>query len=97
MFKCKACGTSSLPIPQQFKFTEPKKCFGYNCDRREWELDPTRSDFADFQKLRIQEDPTKIPPGAMPRSLDVIIRNDNVEKGQPGDVCRFVGYLCVVP
>jgi len=33
----------------------------------------------------------------MPRSLDVIIRNDNVERGQPGDVCRFVGYLCVVP
>lgn len=33
----------------------------------------------------------------MPRSIDVIIRNDNTEKGQPGDICRFIGYLCVVP
>ena len=33
----------------------------------------------------------------MPRSSDVIIRNDNTEKGQPGDICRFVGYLCVMP
>jgi DNA replication licensing factor MCM6 len=31
--------------------------------------------FADFQKIRVQEDPTKIPPGAMPRSIDVILRN----------------------
>ena len=68
-----------------------------NCDKREWELEPAKSEFADFQKLRIQEDPTKIPPGAMPRSMDVIVRNDNVEKAQPGDVCKFIGFLCVVP
>ena len=33
----------------------------------------------------------------MPRSIDVIVRNDNVEIGQPGDICKFIGYLCVVP
>ena len=33
----------------------------------------------------------------MPRSIDIIIRNDNIEKGQPGDICKFVGYLCVQP
>ena len=33
----------------------------------------------------------------MPRSVDVIIRDDNTEKGQPGDICQFVGYLCVLP
>lgn len=33
----------------------------------------------------------------MPRSMDVIVRNDNVEKAQPGDVCKFIGFLCVVP
>lgn len=56
-----------------------------------------KSRFADFQKIRIQEDPTKIPPGAMPRSIDVILRNDNTEKGQPGDILHVVGYLCVSP
>lgn len=33
----------------------------------------------------------------MPRSINIILRNYNVEKAQPGDMCKFVGYLCVVP
>lgn len=53
--------------------------------------------FADFQKIRVQEDPTKIPPGAMPRSIDVILRNEFTERGQPGDICEIIGYLCVLP
>lgn len=57
----------------------------------------TRCQFADFQKIRVQEDPTKIPPGAMPRSIDVVLRNDFTEKGQPGDICEIIGYLCVLP
>jgi len=71
------CGTYSKEVPQQFKYTEPKKCLKNNCDSPTWELDLKRSRFADFQKIRIQEDPTKIPPGAMPRSIDVVLRNDN--------------------
>lgn len=38
-----------------------------------------------------------IPPGSMPRSLDVILRNETVEKAQPGDICQFFGQLSVVP
>ncbi|MCB0367916.1 MAG: hypothetical protein KDD45_00395 [Bdellovibrionales bacterium] len=45
----------------------------------------------------MQEDPTKIPPGAMPRSIDVVLRNEFTEKGQPGDICEVIGYLCVLP
>ena len=96
-FRCKDCGTYSKLTVQQFKYTEPKKCLGRNCERANWELDISKSEFSDFQKLRVQENPTTIPPGAMPRSIDIVIRNDNTEKGQPGDICRFVGYLCVQP
>ena len=75
VFRCNYCNRFSKPIQQQFKFTEPKKCLGDNCDSKSWELDLIRSEFADFQKLRVQEDPTKIPPGAMPRSIDIILRD----------------------
>ena len=76
MFKCISCGNyEKNPITQQFKYTEPKKCHTANCDKHNWELDLAKSTFADFQKIRVQEDPTKIPPGAMPRSMDVILRN----------------------
>ena len=33
----------------------------------------------------------------MPRSLDVILRNEMVERAQPGDICQFFGQLTVVP
>lgn len=97
IFKCRTCGKLSKEIVQQFKYTEPKKCSTENCDRNSWELEMSRCTFADFQKIRVQEDPTKIPPGAMPRSIDVILRNEFTEKGQPGDICEIIGYLCVLP
>ena len=97
VFKCRNCGKLSKPIVQQFKYTEPKKCTTENCDKGSWELEMSQCEFADFQKIRMQEDPTKIPPGAMPRSIDVILRNDFTEKGQPGDICQIIGYLCVLP
>ena len=33
----------------------------------------------------------------MPRSIDVVLRDENVERAQPGDICKFIGYLCVLP
>lgn len=53
--------------------------------------------FTDWQKLRIQENSNDIPAGSMPRSIDVIIRGEQVEKGQPGDKCIFIGTPVVVP
>lgn len=97
VFRCKFCDRLSKPIEQQFKYTEPKKCLNMNCDSKSWELDISLSEFADFQQLRVQEDPNTIPPGGMPRSIDIILRNYNVEKAQPGDICKFVGFLCVAP
>lgn len=75
VFRCRYCNRFSKHVEQQFKYTEPKKCFGENCDSKSWDLDILRSEFSDFQKLRVQEDPGKIPPGAMPRSIDVILRD----------------------
>lgn len=97
VFRCINCGRLSKPIEQQFKYTTPKKCLSENCDSTSWELDQNESEFADFQQLRVQEDPNSIPPGGMPRSINIVLRNYNVEKAQPGDMCKFVGYLCVVP
>ena len=35
--------------------------------------------------------------GAMPRTIDIILRNETVERAKPGDKCVFAGTLCVVP
>lgn len=97
VFRCKACDQLSAKVPQQFKYTEPKKCRTTNCDSNKFDLEVGLSEFTDYQKIRVQEDPMSIPPGSMPRSMDIILRNDTVEKAQPGDLCHFVGQLAVLP
>ena len=38
-----------------------------------------------------------MPPGCMPRTLDVILRGEMVERAKAGDKCIFAGSLVVVP
>jgi len=45
----------------------------------------------------VQEDSQDIPPGSMPRSIDVVMRDSIVDTAKPGDKCVFVGTLAVVP
>jgi DNA replication licensing factor MCM6 len=45
----------------------------------------------------VQENAHEIPAGSMPRSMDVILRNEMVDRAKPGDKCMFTGALVVVP
>ena len=98
-FKCQVCGAKVKNVEQQFRFTEPKICANPNCTNKfQWEMDSSDGCvFTDWQKIRVQENSNDIPAGSMPRSIDVVLRNEQVEKGQPGDRCVFVGSLLVVP
>ena len=99
-FRCKICATPyANTIEQQFVYTTPPSCQNPSCgNRREWDLEMDRSVFQDWQKLRIQENAGEVPAGAIPRSIEVIIRGQTwVEKVRPGDRCVFTGSLVVVP
>eukprot|EP01043_Picozoa_sp_COSAG02_P010176 COSAG02_NODE_353_length_24023_cov_77.872304_14_plen_705_part_00 len=56
-----------------------------------------KSSFVDFQKVRVQENSSEIPAGSMPRSMDIILRHEAVEKCKAGDKCIFTGMLTVMP
>ena len=47
--------------------------------------------------MRVQENPKDIPTGSMPRSIDIILRDDLVETVKPGDKVNFIGNIIVVP
>eukprot|EP01084_Bolivina_argentea_P101843 182521_1 len=97
-FECANCNKLMKNIGQQFKYTEPTICTDPQCqNRREWELDVSRSKFVDWQKCRVQENSSDIPPGSMPRSIDVVLRNEQCERTKPGDNASFTGTLIVVP
>jgi DNA replication licensing factor MCM6 len=97
-FRCNECLGLERSIEQQFKYTEPSICSNSLCNNRtRWTLVPELSKFANWQRVRLQEDAEELPPGSMPRTLDIIVRNDVVEKAKPGDKCFFTGVLIVVP
>jgi DNA replication licensing factor MCM6 len=97
-FLCMACNSEIKGVEQQFRYTEPKLCKNPNCKNHiKWELSLEGSIFGDWQKLRVQENASDIPTGGMPRSVDIILRNDAVDQAKPGDRCVFVGSLIVVP
>ena len=97
-FRCDECGTDVEHVAQQHVYTTPRTCRNNVCNnRRNWTLDTDRSKFTDFQKLRVQENSNEIPPGSMPRTLDVVVRGQNVEIASAGEKCVFTGMLIVIP
>lgn len=97
-FRCDECQSIVRGVEQQFRYTEPPMCHSPRCQNRSnWTLLPEQSVFVNWQKVRVQENANEMPPGSMPRCLDVIVRNDMVERAKAGDRCVFTGCLIVVP
>ncbi|KAJ2601119.1 MCM DNA helicase complex subunit mcm6 [Coemansia sp. RSA 1722] len=98
MFRCNECATVCGPVLQQFKYTEPSICDNPICQNRlAWTLVVDQSQFADWQRVRVQENSAEIPAGSMPRTMDVVVRGDLVERVKPGDRALFTGSLIALP
>lgn len=96
-FKCDECGQVVEGIEQQFKYTPPGTCQNASCGGSSFTLDAENSKFVDWQKVRMQESSDEVPSGAMPQSMDVILRNELVERGKAGDKVLVTGLPIVVP
>lgn len=97
-FTCDICKALITNIEQTFKYTEPTSCINNTCvNQSEWTLNIPKSHFLDWQKVRIQENSNEIPNGSMPRTLDIILRGELVDKAKPGDKCKFTGTEIVLP
>jgi DNA replication licensing factor MCM6 len=97
-FVCEACRSVVPDVEQTFRYTEPTQCPNATClNRTAWRLDIRQSTFVDWQKVRVQENSSEIPTGSMPRTIDVILRGEMVDRAKAGEKCIFTGALIVVP
>lgn len=99
-FQCNECQREVSGVQQQFKVTMPAVCPTRNCgNRTNWTLMPSArtTRWGDWQRVRLQENESELKAGNMPRSLDVIVRDEACERCKPGDKVFITGCLIVVP
>jgi replicative DNA helicase Mcm len=93
VFRCRKC----LEISQLEQTGELLRSPGSVCpyckQQSAWELLEERCKFKNTQEARIQERPEDLPPGQLPRYLDVRLENDIVDSARPGD---RVAVICIV-
>ena len=91
-FACDKCATVHAGVEQQCTYTLPQVCRNPECPSASsvstFDCLSEQSVFVDWQRLRVQENADEIPPGSMPRCIDVILRNEIVESAKAGDKVR---------
>lgn len=98
IFECAMCKTVSAPIKQTNRYTVPLICANHLCtNKTNWKLLIEQSEFTNWQRINVQEVNEEIPAGSLPRSVDVIVRDELVERIRPGDKLRFTGHIVVIP
>jgi len=95
VYKCAKCDqTIEVPLdPFTFIIDAPKVCPYCGEKRRKMHLVPELSTYTDIQFARIQERPDELPPGQIPRFIDIVIRRPLIEIARPGDIVRINGIL----
>lgn len=95
-FRCPVCGEMNHLEQSGQTLMKPQKCLA--CDNRKgFELVPKESVFIDSQKVTIQERPEDLPPGQLPRSINVELKDDIVDIARPGDRITLTGFIKLLP
>lgn len=59
--------------------------------RGPFRVNASQTEFRNHQTLLLQESPGQVPPGRLPRSLEVILVGDLIDRVRPGDHIEVVG------
>jgi replicative DNA helicase Mcm len=97
-FRCKRCGTTTY-VNQTGPFLRaPFVCSDPSCRRKgPFDFIQEESTFIDSQELRVQERPEDLPPGQLPRVLNIkLLESEIVDVARPGDHISVVGIVRAV-
>jgi replicative DNA helicase Mcm len=98
VFKCKRCGTPTSVDQAGAFLRAPFECSDPSCRQKgPFEFVQEESTFIDSQDLRLQERPEDLPPGQLPRTLNVkLVGSEIVDLARPGDHVSIVGIVRAV-
>merc|ERR1719219_3031343 len=90
-FKCLKCGYVTQPIKQsQTEEVRPQICL--DCQSKgPFQIDMEQTVYQNYQRIRIQESPSSVRAGRLPRSKEAILLADLVDTCKPGDEIRLTG------
>jgi len=92
-FKCRSCGEVTLVEQAGFLMRGVGLCPHCRSAKASFELLVEKSTFLDYQEVRIQERPEDLPPGQLPRTIDVKFIEDLVDLARPGDRVVITGAV----
>lgn len=94
---CTACGALIGPFTQHQQEIQISSCPECHSKSRFFPINMERTVFRNYQRITLQESPSSVPPGRVPRSKDVILLADLIDQARPGDEIAVTGVYCNVP
>lgn len=90
-FDCTKCGITLGPFQQESN-VEVKITYCQGCQSRgPFTLNSEKTVYRNFQKLTLQESPGTVPAGRLPRTREVILLWDLIDKAKPGEEIEVIG------
>jgi replicative DNA helicase Mcm len=88
-FQCRKCNAMSYVEQAGVLMRGPGVCA--HCRSKVFEFMEKQSTFMNSQEIRIQERPEDLPPGQLPRAMDIKLSEDMVDIARPGDRVSITG------
>jgi len=88
-FQCRKCNAMSYVEQAGTLMRGPGVCA--HCRSKVFEFMEKQSTFMNSQEIRIQERPEDLPPGQLPRAMDIRLSEDLVDIARPGDRVSVIG------
>ncbi len=91
VYYCVGCEAEAEAYLKGLEINKPVQCAG--CQGKKFNLLPEKSEFVDFQFVRIQELPEDLPAGQLPHYVEVIVKGNLVDESRPGDRVLLTGMI----
>ncbi|KAJ8603544.1 hypothetical protein CTAYLR_004887 [Chrysophaeum taylorii] len=95
-FACSGCGMLLGPFKQQGgggEVVKPSSC--PNCKMAgPFRIAQEETMYRNYQRLAVQEPPSEVPAGRMPRHKEVVLLSDLIDAARPGEEVEITGIYC---